>query len=76
MDELDRAAERTEAFTEVALHSVLARMTGMPSSGVCRSCGDLIEPERLKIAPHTRHCSDCAAEDERKARRFKRCGVA
>lgn len=74
MDELDLAAERTEAFNEVALHLVLNRMTGPQSTGVCRSCGDLIEPLRLKTTPHTRFCSDCAAEDEFHRRRAQRCG--
>ncbi|TAN56789.1 MAG: TraR/DksA family transcriptional regulator [Rhodospirillales bacterium] len=74
MDDLDRAAERTEAFNEVALHVVLSRMSGPQSTGVCRACGDLIEPERLKITPTTRFCSDCANDEEARLRRSRRCG--
>ncbi|MBF0354396.1 MAG: TraR/DksA family transcriptional regulator [Alphaproteobacteria bacterium] len=74
MDDLDRAAERIEAFNQVALHLVLSRMSGPQSSGVCRSCSDLIETERLKITPNTRFCSDCANEEEARLRRFRRNG--
>jgi len=74
VDELDMAAARTEAFTEVALQAVLNRARGPLSSGVCRSCGGLIEPLRLKISPYTRLCSDCALEEEWRAHRLHRCG--
>lgn len=76
MDELDLAAERTEAFIEVALFMALERPNGPPSTGICRTCGDYIEPLRLKTALHTRLCSDCATEEERRARKAKRCGAA
>ncbi|CAA6606295.1 conserved hypothetical protein [Rhodospirillaceae bacterium LM-1] len=75
MDDLDRAAERIEAFTEVALFAVLDGLSGPRSTGVCRSCGELIEPERLKITSTTKYCSDCAAEEEFRAIRARRCGM-
>lgn len=74
MDELDLAAERIQAFNDVALHLVLGRSSGPLSTGVCRSCGDLIEPLRLKTTPHTKLCSDCAREEEVRALRERRCG--
>lgn len=74
MDELDLAAERIQAFDEVALHLVLNRSQGPLSSGVCRSCGERIESLRLKTAPHTRLCSDCAREEEQRAKRERRSG--
>ncbi|MDO8607636.1 MAG: TraR/DksA C4-type zinc finger protein [Phaeospirillum sp.] len=74
MDDLDYAAERSEAFTESALRSVLGRMAGAPSSGVCRSCTDTIETERLRANPMARQCRSCAAEEEYLRHRSRRCG--
>lgn len=74
MDDLDYAAERVEVFTEAALRSVLGRMAGGPSSGVCRSCTNPIEPERLRANPMARLCSCCAAEEEQHRHRARRCG--
>lgn len=74
MDDIDCAAERIDAFNTVALQAVLARSAGPASTGVCRACGSLIEPERLRANPHARHCKDCAAEIEAESRRSHRCG--
>ena len=74
MDDIDYATERNELFTSAALQAVLRRLSGPPSSGVCRSCADTIEPQRLKLAPTTSLCSDCAAEEEVIQRRTRRCG--
>ena len=74
LDELDYAAERAEVFAEAALRSVLGRMAGAPSSGVCRSCTDTIEPERLRANPMARLCSCCAEEEEHRHHRSRRCG--
>ena len=74
LDDLDYAAERAEVFTETALRSVLSRMAGAPSSGVCRSCTDNIEPERLRANPQARLCSCCAEEEEHHRKRTHRCG--
>lgn len=68
MDDIDCAAERVEAFRDVALRLVLDRMSGPPSSGVCQVCSDTIEPQRLALVPSTRRCSFCAAEEEAHAR--------
>ena len=74
LDDLDYAAERAEVFTEAALRSVLGRMAGAPSSGVCRSCTDMIEPERLRANPQARLCACCAEEAEHHHKRARRCG--
>ncbi|TAN56022.1 MAG: TraR/DksA family transcriptional regulator [Magnetospirillum sp.] len=74
MDDLDYAAERAEVFTEAALRSVLGRLAGAPSSGVCRSCTDPIEAERLRANPMARLCSCCAADEEHHHQRSRRCG--
>jgi RNA polymerase-binding transcription factor DksA len=75
MDEIDLAAERAAAFLEVSLLTALKRPVAPPSTGVCRNCGVDIEALRLKMTPHTRLCSDCACEEEFRARKAMRCGV-
>lgn len=74
LDDLDYAAERSLVFTQAALQSVLGRMAGPPSSGVCRSCTDAIEPQRLRANPKAHLCSGCAAEEEFHRQRSRRCG--
>lgn len=74
MDEIDWAAERTESFNHMALRAVLSRMDGPPSSGVCNSCGDSIEEERLKANPSAKLCHECASEAEEDLRRARLCG--
>lgn len=75
MDEIDFATERAEAFTKVALQAVLARSgEGLPSTGICRSCNDEIEPERLRANAHAILCRECAAEEEAHRQRTRRCG--
>ncbi len=48
---LDRIAEIKQAMQR--------RASG--SYGVCEMCGDLIDPERLRILPHTTRCVRCAS---------------
>jgi len=74
MDEIDRAYERMENFTAEALQAVLGKMVDRPSTGICRTCFEPIEPRRLKANPHARHCRDCADEEEAMARRTSLCG--
>ncbi len=74
LDDLDYAAERSQVFTEAALQSVLSQLAGPPSTGICRSCSDTIETERLRANPRARLCSCCAAEDESHRKRVSRCG--
>ena len=74
LDDIDCAAERVENFKEVALHAVLSRLSGPPSTGICKSCYDVIEPERLYANPRARHCSFCAAEEEARSHHHRRCG--
>ena len=75
MDDIDLATERNEIFTSAAVQAVLGRMSGPPSSGVCRACADPIEPQRLKLAPSTSLCSCCAVEAELNQQRTRRCGI-
>jgi hypothetical protein len=74
LDDIDCAAERIEAFRDVALKIVLDRMAGPPSSGICKTCYEPIEPRRIVVNPHARHCSDCAAEEEAAQRYSRLCG--
>lgn len=75
MDEIDFATERAEAFTKVAIQAVLARAEGqLPSTGICRSCGEPIEAERLRANAQARQCRECADELEAQSRRSRLCG--
>ncbi len=74
MDEIDFATERAESFTATALQSVLSRRGAAPSSGICRSCNATIERDRLQANPYAQLCCDCAADDEERRQRAKRCG--
>jgi RNA polymerase-binding transcription factor DksA len=75
MDEIDVAAERIESFNNDAIRQALAaRQAAGPSTGICATCQDAIEPERLAANPYARHCCDCAAEEEELRRRARLCG--
>jgi hypothetical protein len=74
MDDIDCAAERIEAFNAVAINMVLAQNGGPASTGICKSCGCLIEAERLRANARARHCMDCAAEHEEEKRKRRMCG--
>lgn len=74
MDDIDCATERSEVFNGAALRAVLSRMAGPLSNGVCQSCHDTIEPERLRANPRARLCASCAAEEEAGRVRRNRCG--
>ncbi|WP_242442680.1 TraR/DksA C4-type zinc finger protein [Magnetospirillum sp. 15-1] len=49
-------------------------MAGPRSSGVCKTCYEPIEPQRIAVNPHARHCSFCAAEEEAAERYARLCG--
>lgn len=75
MDDIDFATERTEAFTKVALQAALSRRAEAGTSdGICKSCREPIEAERLSANSHARLCAECAAEDEASRLRARRCG--
>ena len=33
--------------------------------GICKTCGDLINPERLQEVPHTTSCFECKTASKR-----------
>ena len=74
MDEIDVAAERTEYFNAAAIRTALSSRQTRPSTGICVSCQDDIEAERLRANPHALHCCDCANEEEALRRRARLCG--
>lgn len=74
MDDIDLAAERIEVLNASALQAVLGRTETVPSTGICASCSESIEPERLKANPYAKHCRDCADEAEAQAKMARRCG--
>jgi RNA polymerase-binding transcription factor DksA len=76
MDDMDVASAYEEAFNEAAVSAARARQNGPLSTGICQSCHERIEPERLHANPRARLCSDCAAEDEARLERLRRCGPA
>jgi hypothetical protein len=61
-DDIDNAMERIEAFNAVAISAVLDRPEAPLSDGICKTCGEAIEPDRLKANPRARDCAWCAAE--------------
>ncbi|MGD8466478.1 MAG: TraR/DksA C4-type zinc finger protein [Anaerolineae bacterium] len=55
-------ALREEMETRIAqLEEALERL-GAGTYGICESCGQAIDPERLEALPQTRLCIDCARE--------------
>lgn len=76
MDEVDFAAESMEAFNHAAIQALRERRNVTVSTGFCKSCGEVIEEERLAANPSALHCCDCAAEEEEKRKRAKLCGPA
>jgi RNA polymerase-binding transcription factor DksA len=74
MDDVDCAAERIEAFNQMALSMVLHQQGRHRSTGICKSCGCIIEPQRLSVNPYASHCWECADELEQERRRVQRSG--
>jgi len=74
MDEADLANDRAELFTSEAVRAARAKVDRAPSTGVCKSCSDVIDAERLRANPASRLCRDCAAEDEAARKRAQRIG--
>jgi phage/conjugal plasmid C-4 type zinc finger TraR family protein len=76
VDEIDYANDRGQLFIDAALtlHATIARQN-TPSTGVCHSCGELIERERLRANAHAHHCYDCASEQEAERLRVRRRGA-
>lgn len=57
---LQRRAERKVKSIEEALQKV-----GKGTYGVCERCHRQIDPERLKILPHTTLCIECARAERK-----------
>jgi RNA polymerase-binding transcription factor len=51
-------------------HAIEAAKQG--TYGVCERCGELIDPERLRILPETRLCIHCKGQLERTAHHHRR----
>ncbi len=74
MDEADVANDRAEQFIAEALKAARLKKDEAPSTGVCRSCEELIEVERLQANPAARLCAGCAVEAEAARKRAQRVG--
>ncbi|MDY0242070.1 MAG: TraR/DksA C4-type zinc finger protein [Rhodospirillaceae bacterium] len=74
MDDIDFASECMDAFNDAAIQAVRVRPALSPSTGICQSCEEPIEPERIEANPSARLCCDCAAEAEAERKRNRRCG--
>jgi RNA polymerase-binding transcription factor DksA len=74
MDEIDEANDKAEQFNTAAVRAARVKADTTPSSGICQSCREPIEPERLRANPAARLCRDCAAEDEAARKRARRVG--
>jgi len=62
----DRVREKLQAI-EQALERIEDK-----TYGICESCGEEINQERLKAMPFTRLCVQCQSEREAEARRMRR----
>ena len=74
MDEADLANDRAEQFNAAAVRAARAKKDATPSNGICESCRDAIEAERLHANPAARLCCECAAEEEADRKRRQRVG--
>lgn len=73
MDDADAANLRIEATTNATLQSLRAREASIgPGTGICRSCCEPIEPERMSANPKARECRICAVDSEAEALRRRR----
>lgn len=75
MDEADVGNDRAEQFIAEALKLARSKIDLAPSSGVCLSCQELIEAQRLQADPAARLCAGCAVEAEVARERAKRVGL-
>lgn len=77
MDEIDCANDRGQFYVDaaVALYVGTIRQNNFPSTGVCRTCGELIESDRLRANANALDCYDCAAEKEAERVRARRRGA-
>ena len=73
MDEVDQANEKAAQFVADALNA-RTKTTFVRSTGVCASCDERIEAERLQVNPGTNLCHACAEEKEAADRRASRVG--
>lgn len=60
------AAETMRRNAERMLYDIERALTRMEEGtyGICRSCGQPIDPARLRAIPYTRYCVDCARRHE------------
>jgi len=62
-------ARRTQLREKIAsLQDAIARLEG-GEYGMCQSCGNPIEPERLHLLPDTTLCATCARAQSKRRRR-------
>jgi RNA polymerase-binding protein DksA len=62
--EIDYTLEENEERLLAAIDAALKRIDD-GTFGVCRSCGQPIDPERLEALPYTTQCIDCKRKEER-----------
>jgi RNA polymerase-binding protein DksA len=62
--ELDATLEGSEERLLQAIDAALRRIED-GTYGICRTCGEPIDPERLEALPWTTQCIDCKRREER-----------
>jgi RNA polymerase-binding protein DksA len=62
--ELDATLEGSEERLLQAIDAALRRVED-GTYGICRTCGEPIDPERLEALPWTTQCIDCKRREER-----------
>jgi len=68
MDDADRAQRTNDRAMRRFLDSRQEAQSTTWRSGVCGSCGDMIEIARLQAYPAALYCIDCQIDYERKSR--------
>lgn len=70
-DEIQCALMDRHRRQAVQIEAALDRL-GRGEYGICRACGELIDPARLRALPFAQRCAPCQARAERGVRRGAR----
>jgi RNA polymerase-binding transcription factor DksA len=68
MDEIDQANDLAETLRNAAIMRSQREVSAVNKTGICAECDEVIDPERLAVAPFARHCISCATDLARKAK--------
>ncbi|ROH88636.1 hypothetical protein ED208_12520 [Stagnimonas aquatica] len=67
-DPVDIAQEREQIQRDEAMAKLSCSLDAQPSDGICKGCGDAIDPERLVAIPTARRCIECARVEDKRSK--------